>query len=228
MVYILAVDDGSIIDHVIVGHLGSAKHQLTFVSDPSQVQSALNTGVHDLLLLNVELDRQDICLWTRSNPRLVLMPIICVSRQDDLGQRLRYFQMGVDDFLVTPFDGRELVARIETVVRRAQPKTNLPKLLYAAGGDVALDVQRQVITVNGTDFALTRLEYLVLYHLMRVAGKSMSTEELLETVWGYRDGTGDPALVRAQIKNLRRKISPASQESHWLRTMPGLGYQIVA
>ena len=228
MVSVLIVDDSSAFDQSVVAHLRAAEHQLVTVGCTRQAQENLASGGYNFLLLNIALDRQDICRWIRSSPQLGAMPIICASLQDELNERLNYFQRGADDFLVVPFDGRELAARVSTVLRRAMPRIAHSTPLVAAGGRVKLDVHRRMITVNDNDFSLTRLEYLLLFHLMQVAGKSVSTEELLETVWGYRDGTGDPALVRAQIKNLRRKLAPADQEAKWLRTMPGLGYQIAA
>lgn len=228
MVSVLIVDDSSVFDQSVVAHLRAAEHQLVTVGSTRQAQENLTSGSYNFLLLNIALDRQDICRWIRSSPQLGAMPIICASVQDDLNERLDYFQRGADDFLVVPFDGRELATRVSTVLRRAMPRSAHSALLVAAGGRVKLDIQQRTVTVNDNEFFLTRLEFLLLYHLMQVAGKSVSTDELLETVWGYHDGTGDPALVRAQIKNLRRKLASADQEARWLRTMPGLGYQIAA
>jgi len=228
MASILIVDDGSTFDQGVAGHLEAAKHLLVVVHDTRHAQERLVSGGCNILLLNIALDRHDLCCWVRSHPRLMALPIICVSRQDALSERLQYFQRGVDDFLVVPLDGCELAARIEIVLRRARPRPHYPVLLAAAGGRVKLDVHRRTVIVNDSEFSLTRLEYLVLYHLMQVAGQSVSTEELLEQVWGYGGGSGDPALVRAQVKNLRRKLASTDQKLRWLRTVPGLGYQIEA
>ena len=166
MACVLVVDDGSAFDQSVAAHLRAAKHALVGVRDAQQAQDSLMSGGCNFLLLNIALDQHDLCRWVRSNPRLVTLPIICASRQDDVNERLRYFQRGADDFLVAPFDGRELAARIQTVLRRAQPRRNHPALMVAVGGKVRLDVHRRTITVNDSDFSLTRLEYLVLYHLM--------------------------------------------------------------
>lgn len=228
MIEALVVDDGAIFDTTVLAGLDPASIQLHFVSDTVGVQRALQSTGIDILLLCTHLDQRNCCRWLRSDPTTLKLPIIGFSKIDDLGERLRYFRMGIDDFLTYPFDSRELMARIHAVLRRAGRRHQQLEMLPAAGGAVELDIQKKTIIVDGVEFHLTRLEYLLLYHLIQLAGNYVSTEELLEMVWGYKDGTGDPALVRAQIKNLRRKLQTADPKLAWLRSMPGLGYQIAA
>ena len=228
MVNALVVDDGAIFDASVLAYLDSALVQMYFVADVVEALNLLQSAKIDILLLATHLDQRNLCRRLRSAPATVRLPIITLSIIDDLEEKLRYYQMGIDDFLSIPFDGRELAARIHAVLRRAEQRNRQLAILSAAGGAVELDIQKKTAVVDGVELHLTRLEYLLLYHLIQLAGNYVSTEELLEMVWGYNDGTGDPALVRAQIKNLRRKLQTANLQLSWLRSMPGLGYQVAA
>jgi len=228
VINILAVDDGGVLDAAILARFSPESFHWDFVADVAVVQHVLQSVRFDLLLLSTHLDHRDFCRRLRADPLTATLPIVTLSRCDDLEEKLRYYQMGTDDFLTLPFDGRELVARIHAVLRRAQRRSQLPAVLSAAGGLLELDIQRKTVNINSVEVHLTRLEYLLLHHLIRLAGNYVSTEELLEAVWGYTGGTGDPALVRAQIKNLRRKLQTVDHTMQWLRSMPGLGYQIAA
>lgn len=228
MIIGLVVDDGAIFDTAVLAHFSPGMFQLSIVANTVDAQHTMETMSFDIVLLATHLDPREFCRRIRANPLTAILPIISFSKVDNLEEKLRYYQMGTDDFLMTPFDGRELVARIHAVLRRADEPSQQRTSLSAAGGEVELDIQKKTLTVNGVEFHLTRLEYLLLYHLMQLAGAYVSTEELLELVWGYSDSTGDPALVRAQIKNLRKKLQAAEQDIQWLRSTPGLGYQIAA
>ncbi len=228
MIIGLVVDDGTIFNPSVLAHFDPGVFRLSIIASVTEVQRATETMSFDIMLLATHLDSREFCRRIRANPLTAKLPIISFSKVDDLEEKLRYYQMGTDDFLVTPFDGRELIARIHAVLRRAGEPLPQRTSISAAGGDVVLDIQKKTIAVNGVDFHLTRLEYLLLFHLIQVVGTYVSTEELLELVWGYSNGTGDPALVRAQIKNLRKKLQTAEREIEWLRSMPGLGYQIAA
>lgn len=228
MVNALVVDDGAIFDAHLITSLNAAHVHVRIVVDVLEAQRTLQAAGVDILLLSTHLNQHDFCRRLRAAPETSRLPIISLSIADDLGEVLRFYQMGTDDFLRVPFDGRELAARIHAVLRRADRGNRQRTPLSAADGVVALDIQKKTAVVNGVEFHLTRLEYLLLYHLIQLAGNYVSTEELLETVWGYTNGTGDPALVRAQIKNLRKKFQTADPQLSWLRSMPGLGYQIAA
>lgn len=228
MIMGLVVDDGTIFGMSVLVHFEPGVFQLSFVANAIDVQRTIETLSFDIVLLATHLDSREFCRRIRANPLTALLPIISFSKVDDLEEKLRYYQMGTDDFMVAPFDGRELVTRIHAVLHRAGEPAQECTSLSAAGGAVELDIQKKTLAVDGMSFHLTRLEYLLLYHLIRVAGAYVSTEALLEKVWGYSGGTGDPTLVRAQVKNLRRKLQTANQDIQWLRSMPGLGYQVVA
>jgi len=228
MIKTLVVDDGTIFTATVLACFDPTVFHLTVVTNAVEAQRQLQPFAFDVFLLATHLDYRSFCRRLRSDPLTARLPVISLGKIDDLEERLHYYQMGTDDFLTSPFDGRELIARIHAVLRRSARRSLQQEILLAAGGIVELDVHKKIAIVGGVEFHLTRLEYLLLYHLIQLAGNYVSTEELLEMVWGYRNGTGDPALVRAQIKNLRRKFQTTDPKLSWLRSMPGLGYQIAA
>jgi DNA-binding response OmpR family regulator len=226
MIETLVVDDGTILTATVLACFDPTIFHLTVVTNAVEAQRQLQPSAFDVLLLATHLDYRSFCRRLRSDPLISRLPIISLGKTDDLDERLSYYRMGTDDFLTSPFDGRELVARIHAVLQRSARRSLQQEIMLAAGGMVELDVHKKIAIVGGVEFHLTRLEYLLLYHLIQLAGNYVSTEELLETVWGYGNGTGDPALVRAQIKNLRRKFQTTDPKLSWLQSMPGLGYQI--
>jgi DNA-binding response OmpR family regulator len=223
---ILVVDDGRALNVNVLAHFDRTVFGLTIESDCYSAQQQLALGSFDILLLSTHLDRCNICQWVRANPSTAGLPVISFSLQDNLEERLRYFRMGIDDFLISPFDGRELIARIYAVLERANRPFRQPHVLRAVNGQIELNTQKKVIKIDGKHLQLTQLEFLMLYHLIRVAGNYVPSEDLLDRVWGYSNGTGDPALVRTQISNLRRKLRQAAPDMDWLRSSPGSGYQI--
>lgn len=228
MISALVVDDGTVIDAHVRQHMDNTPIETSVLADSCGVQQALASESYDVLLLNTHLDACDVCRRIRSNPATATLPIVSCSKYDDLEERLRYFRMGTDDFVILPCDGRELVARIKAVVNRARRPFQTQSTLYAAEGKIELDTQTKTIKLGSVTLHLTRLEYLLIFQLMRVAGQYVPTEQLLEDVWGYPKGTGDPTLVRTQIRNLRRKLQDVDPATECLRSAPGLGYQITA
>lgn len=226
MEYAIVVDDGSVFDVSVLAQIDPARLHLTFIADCYHAEARLTSEPVDVLILSTYLDRNELCRRVRTNPVTSQLPVICLSKSDDLQEKLRYFRMGADDFLVAPFDGRELSARVTAVVNRARWESRHANVFVAAGGQLKFDTRKKTLEVDDTPLHLTRLEYSLVYYLIRVAGNFVSTDELLEHVWGYSKGTGDPALVRAQIKNLRKKLQDVNPETNCLHSAPGLGYQI--
>jgi len=163
----------------------------------------------------------------RVSPTTSELPIICIGAGSEIATVLRYFQMGADDFVISPFDVEELIARIYAVYNRVRHSFNPATVIGVANGRIQIDIGNQQVRVSDGIVRLTRLEYLVLYHLAMLAGRPLTNDEILQSVWGHPPQTGDPALVRAQVKNLRRKFEKYGIRD-WLNTVPGVGYQVVA
>ena len=150
------------------------------------------------------------------------MPIIVLSAVGQEDEKVRALRAGADDYITKPFAPRELVARLEAVLRRVSPEPQ-ERRVSAAGLEV--DLAAHTVRRDGEEIHLTRTEFELLRVLVRNRGRLMTHRSLLLDVWGpeYAD---DVTVLRGQIANLRRKIeSPEGPRRHYIRTEPGVGYR---
>ena len=151
------------------------------------------------------------------------MPIIVLSAVGEEDRKVEALAAGADDYVTKPFGPRELVARLEAVLRRAQPEEAEPKIV--ADG-LELDLAARSVRRDGEPVHLTPTEFGLLRELARNRGRLMTHRALLVAVWGveYED---DFQVLRAHIANLRRKIEPADGPKYVL-TDPGVGYRFAS
>jgi two-component system, OmpR family, KDP operon response regulator KdpE len=151
------------------------------------------------------------------------MPIVVLSAVGEEDRKVEALAAGADDYVTKPFGPRELVARLEAVLRRAQPEGAEPTIL-AEG--IEIDLAGRSVRRDGEEVHLTPTEFGLLRELARHRGKLMTHRALLVEVWGveYED---DLQVLRAHIANLRRKIEPPDGPKY-IRTDPGVGYRFAA
>ncbi|HZB75454.1 MAG TPA: response regulator transcription factor [Solirubrobacteraceae bacterium] len=160
----------------------------------------------------------DVCRSLREWSR---MPILLLSAVGDEEEKVRALEAGADDYVVKPFAPRELVARLQAVLRRAGEGQGEPAIV--ADG-LVIDLAARTVTRDGAEVHLTPIEYGLLRALARQRGRLMTHRTLLVEVWGpaYAD---DTRVLRTHIANLRRKIEPAEGPPRYIRTDPGVGYR---
>jgi two-component system KDP operon response regulator KdpE len=151
------------------------------------------------------------------------MPILVLSAVGEEDRKVEALAAGADDYVTKPFGPRELVARLEAVLRRAQPEGAEPKIVT---GGLEVDLAARSVRRDGEPVHLTPTEFGLLRELARNRGRLMTHRALLVAVWGvsYED---DFQVLRAHIANLRRKIEPPDGPKYVL-TDPGVGYRFVA
>jgi two-component system KDP operon response regulator KdpE len=169
-------------------------------------------------------DGVEVCRQIRSWSQ---MPIIVLSAVGEEDAKVRALEAGADDYVTKPFGARELVARLEAALRRAQG-TAADEPRIAADG-LELDLAAHTVTRDGEAIHLTPIEFRLLATLARNRGRLMTHRALLVEVWGpeYAD---DVTVLRGHIANLRRKIEVGADESghRYIRTDPGVGYRFAA
>ena len=182
----------------------------------------------DLVLLDLQLpklDGFDVLLELReTHPAL---PVIILTARGSEDDRVHGLRRGADDYVVKPFSARELLARVEAVLRRS-PERPVP-VLQLSGGGVTVDCGRREVTHDdGAQVALSEMEANILERLASHAGRAVTRQELLSAVWGIRDGQVETRAIDMHVTRLRQKLVPnnGGEGIDWVVTVRGKGYML--
>jgi two-component system response regulator RegX3 len=151
------------------------------------------------------------------------VPVIMLTAKDSEIDKVVGLELGADDYVTKPYSSRELVARVRAVLRRhGEPDQLVPATVEA--GPVRMDVERHVVTVDGTQIPLPLKEFELLELLLRNTGRVLTRGQLIDRVWGA-DYVGDTKTLDVHVKRLRGKIEPDPSLPRHLVTVRGLGYK---
>jgi DNA-binding response OmpR family regulator len=220
---ILVVDDEQSIVDVLTYNLVKAGHQ-PVVAHEGETALRLTRGERpDLVILDLMLpglDGLEVCRAIRQDGDL---PIIILTAKDEEIDRVVGLELGADDYVVKPFSVRELMARVKSVLRRAQPRPESAQAWQV--GDLRLDMARREASWRSTPFELTAIQFELLRVLMGSPGRVFSREELLDQVWGY-DYFGDTRTVDSAVKRLRARLREAASDAELIVTVRDAGYKL--
>ncbi len=192
----------------------------------SAVESFEKEGA-DIVLLDIMLPGMsgtEVCRRIRNTSQV---PIIMVTAKDSEIDKVVGLEIGADDYVTKPFSSRELVARIRAVMRRRGPATQVSGDAALSAGNIRMDVERHVVTVDGAAVKMPLKEFELLELLMRNAGRVLTRGQLIDRVWGS-DYVGDTKTLDVHVKRLRSKIEVNPAEPEILVTVRGLGYKLEA
>jgi len=177
----------------------------------------------DLVLLDLMLpglSGVEVCRELRARSDV---PVIMLTAKDAEVDKVVGLEMGAGDYVTKPFSTRELLARIRAVLRRrGQPEETASGVLE--GGPVRMDVDRHVVTVNGSGLQMPLKEFELLEFLLRNSGRVLTRGQLIDRIWGS-DYVGDTKTLDVHVKRLRAKIEPQPSRPRHLLTVRGLGYK---
>lgn len=178
----------------------------------------------DLILLDLMLpglSGTEVCRQIRSKSQV---PIIMLTAKDTEIDKVVGLELGADDYVTKPYSSRELIARINAVLRRAQSLEIEVENGIITIGPVRLDIDRHQMTLDGKAVALPLKEFELLEFLMRNSGRVLTRTQLIDRVWGS-DYFGDTKTLDVHIKRLRAKIEKDPAEPVFIQTVRGLGYK---
>ena len=221
---VLLVEDDVAIRRPTAELLRSDGYDVVEAGSGEEALELLERSGIDCVLVDLMLPGIDGFEVTRRIRQRSGLPIIVVTAKDDPFDVVAGLEAGADDYVTKPFEPKVLVARIRAALRRAQPS---PDLTVIRLGD-RLEVQPEagVVTVDHEEVALTRTEFRLLCELAVNAGRVISRDQLLESVWGY-DYFGETKLVDVHMHRLRAKIEADPSEPVHVVTVRGLGYKAV-
>jgi DNA-binding response OmpR family regulator len=224
-VRILVVEDDPTVAEVVQGYLVRAGYQVDRAADGVSALAVAARNRPDLVVLDLMLpglSGLEVCGRLRATrPDL---PVVMLTALGEESDRILGLEQGADDYLVKPFSPRELVLRVQSVLRRsgAVPIAGgLPNRLVS--GSVAVDVPGRIATLDGRPLALTSRESDLLVHLLAHPGRAFSREELMRQVWGW--DFGDTSTVTVHVRRLREKVEDDPADPRRLVTVWGVGYR---
>lgn len=219
---VLLVDDEPDILTGLSAVLKSAGYRVATAGDGAEALAQFAATGPAVVVLDLMLPVMDGLEVCRELRRRSDVPILMLTARDDSIDKILGLELGADDYVTKPFNSRELVARIRTILRRTN-REYAGTALTLAGGRVQISLSAQSVAVAGEPATLTPTEFALLVHLARHPGRVFSREELLEQVWGY-DFPGDLRTVDVHIRRLRQKIEANPADPTLIRTRFGVGY----
>lgn len=221
---ILVVEDEPDLAELVALNLRSAGHEVTVSHDGGTALAEIQRSQPDLLVLDVmlpDISGIEVCRRLRRSPQTVRLPVIMLTARSDEVDRVVGFEVGADDYVPKPFSPRELILRVEAILRRTvtAPETEGPQVITL--GSLVIDVPAHRVEVEGQEVLLTALEFRLLLDLASRAGRVQSRDALLERVWGYSPNV-ETRTVDTHVKRLREKLGAGAAH---IETVRGVGYR---
>ncbi|MCA9284489.1 MAG: response regulator transcription factor [Phycisphaerales bacterium] len=220
---VLVIEDDSPIRRGVCDALRFAGHEPIEAADAVAGLAALDAATVDLVLLDVMLPKglDGFEALRRLRSRDATLPVIMLTARGSEGDRVRGLEDGADDYVIKPFSARELLARIDAVLRRSPQRSSDAVGLDGPGVAVCL-LRREVRVDDGTVRELTDREAGILGHLASNHGRAVHRDELLRAVWGLDPRGLETRTVDMQVLRLREKLAPAEI----VVTVRGVGYKL--
>lgn len=219
---ILVVDDDAAILEITQRALEAEGLPVTVCADGDEALRMVRAEVPTLVILDVMLPSRDGFEVCREIRKFSLVPIILLTAKTDTVDVVVGLESGADDYVTKPFEPKELVARIRSVLRRVRARAD-EKVIRL--GPLEIRPEEGIVLRNARSLSLTKTEFLLLCTLARSPGRIFSREQLLQDVWGY-DYFGDARLVDVHIRRLRTKVEDEPSAPALIQTVRGLGYKI--
>ncbi len=219
---VLIVEDDNNIADLLRLYLEREGYTVLLAADGGQGVEAFRREQPQLVLLDIMLPVQDgwaVCRTIRAESTT---PVIMLTAKGEVEDKVNGLKLGADDYITKPFEMREVLARVEAVLRRAgeAPKKNSKRLCF---DKLIIDMDAFVLTVNGKQVPTPPKEMELLYHLASTPNRVYTRNQLLDEVWGF-DYFGDTRTVDVHIKRLREKLEGVSTQ--WaLKTVWSVGYK---
>lgn len=223
---ILVVDDDRVVADLVVFTLRRAGYEAVMASDAASTLRRWSEDQPDLILLDINLpgtpqlkDGFAICQYIRNQSDV---PIILLTVRGEENDIVHGLEAGADDYVLKPFSPRQLVARVQAVLRRGRRENSHAFTRLSMDGLDFNPRLREISLPNGETRSLTSLESRLLESFMLNAGNILTTDDLISDVWGASGGNSE--MLRQVVRRLRAKIEPDPTKPHYIQNVPGLGY----
>jgi len=218
---ILVVEDEASIASFVSLYLKNAGYGVRTATNGGEALKEVAAGELALVVLDLNLpdiDGIEVCRRIRQNSEL---PILMLTARDEDVDKIIGLEVGADDYMTKPFNPRELVARVKSILRRATSESRQVESEVIRHGDLSIDAGRREVRVVDEEIQLAPKEFDLLWELLDHRGLVLTRDQLLERVWGYTFA-GDTRTVDVHVRQLRRKLGDASP----IVTVWGVGYKV--
>jgi two-component system response regulator ResD len=225
MAEVLVVDDDDTVASVVVSYLERAGHQTRRLGDGAEALSAVAERLPDLMVLDLMLpglNGLEVCRQVRA--QWPLLPVVMLTAFGEPDDRIAGLELGADDYVTKPFSPRELVLRVDSVLRRVTDPAGSSQKQVLTAGSITVDRAARRATKDGAELALTVRELDLLTFLMSHPGEAFTREQLMREVWGWT--FGDQSTVTVHVRRLREKVEPDPANPTLIATVWGVGYRL--
>ena len=223
-VNVLVVEDEQVLRNALEVRLRAEGYVVDTAADGDEGLLKATELPFDLIILDIMLPYRsglDVCRGVRQKG--LATPILMLTVRDQTLDKVVGLNLGADDYMTKPFEAPELIARVQTLLRRVPIRSGQGVHQF---GTIQVDVQREKVVRNGKPVQLTNREFHLLCYLMERTGSTVPRSELLRSVWGHEDGTST-RTVDSHVASLRRKLEYNPKRPELILTPPGVGYKFV-
>ena len=226
MYHILVVDDESRIRSIIRKYAEFDGHTVTEAGDGMEAVLLCRKNEYDLIIMDIMMPELDGFSAMREIRKTSDVPIIMLSARGEEYDKINGFELGIDDYVVKPFSPKELMLRIEAVLKRVgrnaeqayRPQNQIVEL---DGGGLRADLTARIVYIDGVRVEMSPKEYDLFFYMLENRNIALSREKLISEVWGY-DFFGDARTLDTHIKLLRKSLG---RYSAYIVTLRGMGYR---
>ncbi|MBN1780864.1 response regulator transcription factor [bacterium] len=218
---ILIIDDDEKLNALLREYLGQFGYETESVLSPGEGLQRIRRQCPDLVILDVmlpDMDGFEVCREIRKDCHV---PVIMLTARGDVTDRIVGLEMGADDYLPKPFEPRELVARIQAILRRQASRDDVVRV-----GGLIVNMDQQTVILKGEPVLLTTLEFNLLAVFIRYRGRVLSRDRIMDALRGLEWSAFDRS-VDVLISRLRHKLNDDPRNPHWIRTIHGSGYKFI-
>jgi len=229
MYHILVVDDEEHIRRLIAKFAMYEGHSVTEAADGMEAVRLCRENAFDIMIIDIMMPELDGFSACREIRKFSQIPIIMLSARGEEYDKINGFEVGVDDYVVKPFSNKELMLRVDAIMKRTGNRTNVPvqpknEVVTLADGGLRADLTARIVYVDGKRADMTPKEYDLFFYMLKNKNIALTREKLICDVWGY-DYFGDDRTLDTHIKLLRKSLG---KYADYIVTLRGVGYRFDA
>jgi DNA-binding response OmpR family regulator len=220
MYRILVVDDEEMIRKIVSKYAAFEGHEVTEAPDGMKAIELCRNGGFDIVIIDIMMPELDGFSACREIRKFSDIPIIMLSARGEEYDKINGFELGIDDYVVKPFSPKELMLRVDAILKRRTSARSDGNEVFTLG-PLHADITARTVSVNGNRIEMSPKEYDLFFYLLKNKNIALTRERLITEVWGY-DYFGDDRTLDTHIKLLRRSLGDAAK---YIVTLRGVGYR---